>query len=438
MSKVKTSNLIRELSERATALRTEVRDVDSSTTEGREKIAAISKELGDISERIAAESKRLSALFDEAEAESALSESEARDLSGFDFAKILRHMDCSMRGQPTRLDGVEAECVTQGATQARSAGLSSGGLFLPFSLVRRSRGGARAREARAALSAGVPTQGGLTIATEKLGLLDDFFDKAVMHQAGATILEGLSSNIDLPRLVAPTAKPTGKDENQKADEADPSFAALSLSPKRLAAYIDISEQLLNQSSTVVEQVLRSYLTTQLLTAAERAFFHGTGTKEATGLLNTTGISSVAGNAPVSLKMLVDLESAVDSANALQGSLHYVSNGAVRGALKQTPIIGSTDSRRLLEANADALNGYAPLFTNAIRRDLGGTGDRSALFFGNFAEYVCAYWDGVSLELVRDKHNAQHGLYTLVASLYYDGGVRRPASFAACADVKLTA
>jgi HK97 family phage major capsid protein len=58
---------------------------------------------------------------------------------------------------------------------------------------------------------------------------------------------------------------------------------------------------------------------------------------------------------------------------------------------------------------------------------------SAIFFGNFSDYYVGYWSGISLEMIRDKANAIAGLYTLVASAYYDGGVVRPKSFAAMLD-----
>ena len=83
-----------------------------------------------------------------------------------------------------------------------------------------------------------------------------------------------------------------------------------------------------------------------------------------------------------------------------------------------------------------LLGERAAWSNAISRTLvkGTSGAAcSAIFFGNFADYIEAYWGGVSLEMVRDKTNAITGLYTLVASVYYDGGVVRPKSFAAMLD-----
>jgi hypothetical protein len=79
-----------------------------------------------------------------------------------------------------------------------------------------------------------------------------------------------------------------------------------------------------------------------------------------------------------------------------------------------------------------------MFSNAISRTLtkGSSGAVcSAIFFGNFRDYIVGYWGGLALELIRDSANAKLGLYTLVANTYYDGGVVRPKSFAAMLDAK---
>lgn len=360
-----------------------------------------------------------------------LSKSEARDVGRFDYAKLVGHLYRAARGQPSVIDGVEAEMIREGETEARAAGVSTSGIVLPRLMVRRN--GYEARD----MTAGTAGEGGNTIQTDKRGLLDDFFNASVMRAAGATVLEGLQGNLDLPRIVAGTAA-SGKAENAAADEVSPTTAMLSLTPKRLPAYIDISEKLLMQSGLVTEAVLRSHLTTQMLAVQEAAFFHGGGTNEANGIAGTAGIGSVAGGtnglAPTFAHM-VNLETAVDTTNALLGNLHYASNGQIRGKLKQTQKVSGTDSRMILDADG-LINGYQPLFSNAISRTLtkgSSSGVCSAIFFGNFSDYYVGYWSGVSLEIVRDKTNALSGLYTLVASSYYDGGVVRAKSFAAMLD-----
>jgi HK97 family phage major capsid protein len=363
-----------------------------------------------------------------------LSNDELRNVNRFDTGKLLRHLHRSAKGANVgAIDGIEAEMIQEGEREARAAGIESGGIMLPRILVRRqSRDNVEFRD----MTAGTAGEGGQTVATTKAGLLDDFFNGSVIRQAGATVLEGLVSNLDIPRLAAGTT-PAKKAENAAADEVSPTTAMLSLTPKRLPAYIDISELLLKQSSSAIETILRTHLTNQMLAVQEAAFFHGGGTNEANGIAGTSGIGSVAGGtnglAPT-LAHLIALETAVDTTNALLGNLRYVSNGQIRGKLKGTAI-NATYGDRMILGDSGLLNGYQPLFTNAVSRTLtkGSSSVASAIFFGNFADYYVGYWGGVSLELVRDKTNAIGGLYTLVASSYYDGGVVRPKSFAAMLD-----
>jgi HK97 family phage major capsid protein/HK97 family phage prohead protease len=353
---------------------------------------------------------------------------EARDISRFDLGAALRSM---VNDKP--LSGIEREMIQEGEREAAASGLGLGrGITLPSFLVRdmTATGGSSGN------------QGGNTIATQKVGLLDDFFNASIMRQLGATVLTGLTQNVDLPRLIAGTAA-AKKTENAAADEVSPTTGVLSLSPKRLPAFIDLSQQLLLQSSSAIEQMIRMHLTNQLLATQEASFFHGGGTSEATGIAATVGIGSVAGGtngaAPTFAHML-SLESAVDTTNALGGSLCYATNGQIKAKLKSTPKQSSGVEGNFVinDMAPNVINGYRAEFSNAISRTLTkgsttGVDVCSAIFFGNFADYVIGYWGGLQLELLRDSNNAKSGLYTLVANTYYDGGVVRPKSFAAMLD-----
>lgn len=424
-------NRIKQLNEQRGAKLKEAAALSTDKAEDRSKIEGLHKEIEGIDSAIILEARQIELAGQRGPV---LSEQEKRDVSRFDYAKVLNHLHRSAKGVRSDLDGVENELVQEGYREARAANIESGGIMLPRLLVRSEK-----RDMTATGTTSVAgDQGGMTIATNKAGLLDDFFNASVMRQAGATILEGLTYNLDVPRLIAGTAA-AGKAENGAADEVTDTTAMLSLTPNRLPAFMDLSEQLLKQSSSSLETILRNRLVSQMLATQEAAFFHGGGTNEANGIAGTAGIGSLAGGtnglAPA-WTHIVGLETAVDTSNALLGNLHYVSNGQIRGKLKQTPVVASTDSRMIMDNNSGLINGYSPLFTNAVSRTLtkgSSSGVCSAIFFGNFSDYWIGYWGGISLELVRDAAYAKNGLYALVASTYYDGGVVRPKSFAAMLD-----
>lgn len=432
---------LKQLQEKRGSLNKQIRDIidNATVTESRSlnadeetKITGMETEIDQIDRTIHAEMRQIAR---ESQTAPQLSRGEQRDVARFDLAKTVNHLYRQARGASVApLDGIEAEMLAEGEQEARAAGIESGGVFLPRMLVR--------REARDMTASGTTStagdQGGMTIATEKRGLLDDFFNASVLRQAGATVLEGLVGNVDIPRLTAGTA-PAGKTENANADEVSPLTAMLSLTPQRLPAYIDLSERLLKQSSVALESIIRSHITNQMLAVQERAFFHGDGSEEAEGIAGTAGIGSVAGGtnglAPT-WAHLVNLRKAVQVANALMGNVGYITNGDIEAKLAVTAKVASTDSVMILNEFGNRLAGSNLWITNAVRSDLDkgtSTGTCSAIFFGNFSDYYIGYWGGISLELVRDKANAIAGLYTLVANAYYDGGVARPKSFAAMLD-----
>lgn len=358
----------------------------------------------------------------------ALSDKETREVNSFDWGRFLRGAAIN------RIDGVEAEMAQEGEREARAAGISGNGFVLPRLLVRR---GVETRDMTATGGTSL-NQGGMTIATDKAGILDSFFDRLVVRQAGATVLEGLTGNLDVPRIVAGTA-PAHKAENAAADEVSPTTAVLSLSPNRLPAYVEVSNQLLVQSSSAIETVIRNNLTAQILAVAESKFFHGTGTLMPTGVAATSGIGSVAGGtngAAPDWADIVGLETEVAVDNADIGNLHYITNQKVRGKLKTTAKVSSTDSLMIWDdRNGGLLNGYTPFTTNAVSSTLtkGTSSVASAIFFGNWSDYYIAFWSGLSVEVVKDHALAKLGQTAIHFSMYYDGGVVRPVSFAAMLD-----
>jgi HK97 family phage major capsid protein len=436
---------LKQLNETVGALNKEIRSYLDS-----EKRKALTAEqrasdahLTELENKFAAASADFQAEFRQAGRESGkpieLTKGEEHDVSRFDLGVALRSLV-----DGTKLQGIEAEMVAEGRKEARTANIGAGnGLVLPRMLVR--RGGFEQRAGNALSATGTTSttldQGGMTIATNKAGLLDDFYNASILRQNGATVLEGLQGNLDIPRLLQAT-NPAKKAENAPADAANATTSMLSLKPKRLPAYVDIGEQLLNQSSSAIETIIRRNITAQLLAIQEIAFFHGGGTNEANGIAGTSGIGSVVGGtnglAPT-WTQIVGLESKVDVANALLGTPKYFFNGKTKAQLKTTlkNAATGTDSTYILnDMNVGIVNGYEYKYTNAISSTLtkgSASGICSALFFGNPADYWIGYWGGLVLELLRDSSNAITGQYRLAAAAYYDGGVVRAQSFSAMLD-----
>jgi HK97 family phage major capsid protein len=284
-------------------------------------------------------------------------------------------------------------------------------------------------------------EGGNTIQTNKGNLLDDLFERMVLVQAGATVLNGLVGNLDIPRLNKDATGPVKKTENQQSGELSPTTSMLSLSPKRLPAVIEVSNQLMKQSSErALEAVLKRHLESHISQVMQRALLHGGGTAEPVGIAGTTGIGSVAGGtngAAPDYADIVNLQREVAIDDADFGRLAFVTNAKVEAKLKLTPKVASTDSMTLIDSyrNISTLDGRPYYITNSVSSTLikAGSGSVcSAIFFGNWNDLWIANWGGIEF-LVNPFSKDDYGLTSINAAVYYDGGVVRPVSFAAMLD-----
>ena len=423
---------------------TEKRDIKP---EELQKFDGIHKELEGLKVQQDAEYRQLAL---ETQRAPELSATETRDIDNkFSLGKMLRESS----GRTGRaLSGLELELADEGANEAKDAGIPNDweGVMLPRFLVRRQD----IRQAQRSMTATGQTsvtgdQGGMTVQTTPQGLLDAFYNKQVLGQMGITRYDGLIGNLDLPRWVRPSA-PVEKSETAAATAMSPLTAKLSLVPSRLPAYIDVSTQLLLQSNVNIQQAINNSIIEELASVMQISLLHGSGSSNVpTGVANTSGIGAVyAGGATsnstnpngaaVVWADMINLESSVAIANADIGKLGYLVNARTRGAMKSTQRGGGTspDSMMIWDDRAGGLvNSYAPYCTNSVSSTLtkGGSSTLSAGFFGNWADLVQAVWGGLNLQVVTDGTLATTGLLRIVGSIYYSGGVQRPASFSAILD-----
>ncbi len=359
-------------------------------------------------------------------------DSDQRDASKFSIGRLIRSQ---FNGHA--VDGIEREILDDGADEARSAGLSSNGHMIS-SRAFQSLSEYRENRDMSVTGGTGGNQGGMTVATSKNSLLGALFNSLFIVRAGATVLDGLTGNLDLPRIIDGSA-PAHKSENAAADEHSPTLDDLSLSPKRLPTFIDVSNQLLLQSSdATLTTIIERHLRQKLLTIMEAAFINGDGSNKPTGILGTSGIGSVSlgtdGAAP-DHAALVNLIKEVSVDNALDRTAAFAINSATAATLKTVAKIASTDSMTLLDDRApNVLAGYPFFESNAVPSNLtkgSGTG-LSAILFGTWADFYIAQWSGIEI-LVDPYTKRSEGFTRIHAAVYYDGGAIRPESFAAIVD-----
>jgi Phage capsid family./Caudovirus prohead protease. len=302
-------------------------------------------------------------------------------------------------------------------------GRQSRGIYVPGEVLRRD------------LTVGTATAGGHTVAIDLKA--DSFIDllrhRLLLPGMGATLLTDLVGNVAIPRQtggataywVAESGSPT---ESQQA------FDQVTLSPKTVGAFTDISRKLLLQSSADVENFVQGDLAKVLALAIQQAAISGSGTApEPRGILNTTGIGTLGGTNGDTLNhaSIVGLETEVAVDNADIGTLAYLTNARARGKAKVTYIDGSGTGIPVWGGGSTPLNGYRAEVTNAVPSNLtqGSGTDLSAIIFGNWADLLIGLWGGLDL-MVDPYTGSTSGTVRIVALQDVDVAVRHPESFAA--------
>ena len=250
----------------------------------------------------------------------------------------------------------------------------------------------------------------------------DFIDvlrnnSAVMPMA--TVLNGLSGDVKIPRKSAASTAAFISSEGGAAGESEMTIGSVTMSPKTLGAYTDCTRQLLIQSSLDVENLIRNDLAQSMAIAIDDGALEGSGSSgNPTGITNTSGINTVSlssAAAPTFAEM-VSMETSVRVDNALMGDLAYIVHPTNYGTLKTTE--KATNTAQFV-ANNDEINGYKAIVSPQMTAN--------NYVFGNFSDLLVGFFGGVDI-LVDPYSNSTSGTVRVVALQSMDSNVRHAVSF----------
>ena len=292
------------------------------------------------------------------------------------------------------------------------------------------------------LTVGTASAGGNLVGTDHMGssYIEALRNRLVLRAMGARILSGLRGDIAIPGADATTTH-YWVDENGAPTEGAPTFRQVTMTPKTIAGYVDLSRKLMQQSDPSVEALIRDDLVRGAAVAIDTVGINGGGTNEPTGILQTAGIGSVAigtnGGAPT-WESIVNLQREVEIDNADTGALGYLTNPKVKAKMATTVKVASTDSGMLLEDPYNSLYGAPLNITNSVPSDLTkGSGTAlSPMIFGNFNDVIIGEW-GVLDILVNPYTLSTSGATRITVFQDVDVAVRRAQSFSAVTDYTTT-
>ena len=252
----------------------------------------------------------------------------------------------------------------------------------------------------------------------------DFIDalrnsSAVMQNA--TILSGLTGDVKIPKKTAASSAAFISSEGGAAGESEMTIGSVTMSPKTLGAFTDVTRQLMVQSSLDVENLIRNDLAGSMAIALDNAGLEGSGSSgNPTGITNTTGINTVSlssAAAPTFAEM-VSMETAVAVDNALLGGLVYIVHPSNAGTLKTTE--KATNTAQFVYTDG-LINGYPVVVSAQLTAN--------NYVFGNMSDLLVGLFSGVDL-VVDPYTNSSSGTVRVVALQSCDVNVRNAVSFCA--------
>jgi HK97 family phage major capsid protein len=213
----------------------------------------------------------------------------------------------------------------------------------------------------------------------------------VVAQLGATMLSGLVGNVTIPKQTGGGTAYWLTNEATPITESQQTLGQLSMTPRNVGAYTEISRQLMMQSSPAADMVVMNDLSRVLALAIDLAALEGSGSSgQPTGISNTASIGAVTGTS-LDYADILEFQTDVAAANALAGNCAYVTTPAVAALLATRQRFSSTDTP-LWQGNVldGTMSGFRAMSTNQVTA--------ASMIFGDFSQVVIGEWGQLELAL----------------------------------------
>lgn len=296
---------------------------------------------------------------------------------------------------------------------AKRAGKAPQGIYIPTELF----------EVRAANSNSNPA-GGYLIGTDHRPELyvSALVAASVTRMMGATVLNGLTGNLEIPTEASAPAIGWVAD-NQTLGSDDAEFGSIGLSPKHAGALSEWSRNMILQASPDVEQLMRSMLARDLALAIDLAAINGGGTGEPDGVLQTDGIQTQA-YATSLFHTAAEMIAKADIANVATAKRSFLSTNTVKKIAMK-----ALDGNKLPIGVGKIFHDEATTFSNQVPATLGGGGNEHGLIYADWSELLIGIWSEIDI-LANPFETAAYnkGNVKIRAMATMDCNLRHPAAF----------
>ena len=363
-----------------------------------------------------------------------------KDQANFRIVDLLYHLSS---GRRSKRGGAEYEICEEETALRGKHGIETEGtpippqIFSDRSLYRKNAGlFLEERLEERILTAGVSAAGGHTIDDELLA--DGFIDILLEFHAAlqmVTMLPDLMGNITFPRLNSRSvAYWTG--ETQAATETTAGFDTVTLTPKHLRAWSEISTTLLHQSSLPIEQFVRRDLARALAKEWDRAILFGTGaSNQISGINAITNLQEslwpADGGTPVASNFdydsLLEAEEIISNEDALMGMVAWIVSPRIRRYGRETAELGAGTARPIWRMGR-MIDYEAYVTTQVITYATDGSiSDQETGFLANWQEMMAGMWGGIDV-LVNPYSKDKEGIVRITTGQMCDIAPRHDESF----------
>ena len=333
----------------------------------------------------------------------------------FSILTALRH---ALNG--TEMDGAEKEMNEIGMAENRNANVTAAKntrLSLPVAYV-------RATQQTVTQDSGA--YGGALVQNQAPMMVDTLRPKLFIEELGATVMTGLSGG-NLPLIRKADFAMEFLAEGAAITPQKKTYAGPTLAPKRAGGAVDITNQLIMQSSPDVEALVMAGLRNGFADLLNSAAINGAGGVAPTGILNYPGIneSATTAAAAATWALIQELQGLIEEDNATSQSLGWLIHPKLKSILKQIKVDAGSG---IFLANNETIDGIRYITTSLIPvLDDAGT-DVYPLIYGDFSQLFVGQWGAMNIGINPYSADLSDSV-RLVLNTHADVQIANPQCFA---------
>lgn len=315
------------------------------------------------------------------------------------------------------LEGAERE---YSAEMARRSGRQPDGVYIPFGVLE-----TRAPMVTTTAPEIVPT-------VHRADLYVDAFRRALISQRlGVRILTGLSGNLSIPKRGSGTSAGWVA-ENVALPETGMDFDSMTMTPRHVGAWTELSRQLLMQSSPDVETLIREDLARAVAEKVDEALINGGAVAtEPTGILRVSGTLQGSMAGPTWAQVLAVIGLLED--NNVPGEWRWLFSPKAARVLRGT-VKNAANLEYLMQ---DGRVGELPAMSTSFVPDASATLGTAVV--GDWSQVMLGVWGALDLSTnpwAEGPYKKGNVLVRALSSL--DIGIRDPRGFVIVDDIPVPA